>query len=301
MKKLCLLPVIILLLAGCASQPPVETTVPTETTLPVETTIPLSPEAQVLFDKYEDLRNTTDTTWRPPTKEELQNNVWYYDGFSPEGKDTTYWMETEEDALGVGWLTAEEERKTYENAPWTLENKEAIAVFTVDFQELAGLRTYHVLYNPEFEMLYIAIAFDREELNPAEEPQFRFLWKKLPPAPEDMVGIWERTHTEVEGDKQETPAGECTLWVTRTEAGFCLDYTDKNYPNYDLNALPMTLQTPNDWSCFSGCDWVCVTEETEGITRYVAMTKPNVLLLVNYFTVDGAPAISYEWFARGKA
>ena len=116
--------------------------------------------------------------------------------------------------------------------------------------------------------------------------------------PQDMVGHWARTHTEVEGDRVETPKGDCTIHITNeADFGFRLSYQDKNFPEYSFQDAEMTILPPEDMACFEGCTWMGKVEAFDDTTRYIAV-KDGTLMLVNCFTVDGAPAVSYEWFSR---
>ena len=65
MKKLCIL-LALLLLTGCGGSPAVTPAQTTETTQPAPV---FSPEAQVLYDKYQGLLGEPDTNWRSPALE----------------------------------------------------------------------------------------------------------------------------------------------------------------------------------------------------------------------------------------
>lgn len=295
MKKIWVLIVLVLLLTGCGGEPAV---MPAQTTAPTQPALVFSPDAQVLYDKYQGLLGESDTTWRSPNREELVNTIWYYDGYDPEGNYALYQMELYPEGMDVSWLTTDGEKKTYQAAPWSLETREGIVVLTVDFQEFAGVKEYDLLINPAYEMLYIALDVTQGDVLSEEMPQFRFLQKHVGLQPEDVVGHWVRTHTEVEGDRIETPKGDCTIHITNeADFGFRLSYQDKNFPEYSFQNAEMTIMLPADMSCFEGCDWMGMVDSSGDTTRYIAV-KDGTLMLVNCFTVDGAPAVSYEWFSR---
>lgn len=295
MKKLWIIFALLVLLTGCNGSPAVTPAQTTETTQPAPV---FSPEAQVLYDKYQGLLGEPDTNWRSPALEEMKNTLWYYDGYDEAGNFTVYEMKLHTETMDVRWLMPDGEEKTYQAAPWSLETRGNIVVLTVDFQEFAGIKEYNLLINPDFEMMYIALDITSGDILSVEMPQFRFLQKHVQLQPQDMVGHWARTHTEVEGDRVETPKGDCTIHITNeADFGFRLSYQDKNFPEYSFQDAEMTILPPEDMACFEGCTWMGKVEAFDDTTRYIAV-KDGTLMLVNCFTVDGAPAVSYEWFSR---
>ena len=298
MKKLWLLLAIVLILSGCDREtPPAETTLPPETT--VETLPPMTGQAQELLEKYRGLQEEA-AGWRVPTAEELEGYIWYYDGYDEVGNDLTRQLKAEGDKLSVKWTMENGEKQTYEDAPWQYEICCGIGVLTVDFREFAGVRAYNVLVNPDYEMLYIATDITTGQLQTEEEEvPFRFLWKQVGLQPADIVGNWVRTHTEVEGDRVETPKGDCKLSVTNPIGeDYRLAYTDTVTPEKSFPDAPMTITEPAALACFADCSWTGLVETGDGVTRYVGM-QAGTLLLVSLYTVDGAPVMGCEYFIRG--
>lgn len=118
--------------------------------------------------------------------------------------------------------------------------------------------------------------------------------------PEDLVGKWERACTEVEGDRVETAPGVCTVEIVGDEsAGFTISYTDNEFPDWSYSDAQLLIVPAGDMPLFDYNDWMATVDTTLfDTTRYVTLLQDGSLLMANYWTMDGAPMVSHEWFRR---
>ena len=117
----------------------------------------------------------------------------------------------------------------------------------------------------------------------------------------EMVGTWELTWTEVEGDRVESAPGGCTVEITTDGMGFFwLSYMDKNYPEdnfYDRELLIVSGEL------YSGCgnnQWFAevYTPGDERISYAVTLLYDGTLLMQYSWEMDGMPMVSYGWYKR---
>ena len=119
--------------------------------------------------------------------------------------------------------------------------------------------------------------------------------------PRNLVGNWERIYTEVEGDRQASAAGMCTIQITGTEEkGLYITYTEADRPDWSYADIGLTVEPADHGGYLEGCTWKATVNTTANNTIHeVYLLADGTLLMVNRFTVDGAPMVSYEGFCRG--
>ncbi len=121
------------------------------------------------------------------------------------------------------------------------------------------------------------------------------------PEPLAMVGKWERTKVMVEGEEIDSEPGICTLSIKGdSEDSLIITYTDKEFPDNNYKNKPMNIDSREMYyNCGNDC-WVA---DVDYVGRFdttfaITLTEDNILILQNYFLLDGAPSVSYEFFER---
>lgn len=116
-----------------------------------------------------------------------------------------------------------------------------------------------------------------------------------------LIGIWERSWTEVEGDRNESAPGACTIEITPDETGSLrFKYSDRDFPEENVQDREL-LVVPGE--LYPGCgndQWIGeVTEESGGPVQYaLTLLEDGTLLLQTYWEMDGMPWVSYGWYER---
>ena len=117
----------------------------------------------------------------------------------------------------------------------------------------------------------------------------------------DVVGTWELTCTEVEGDWVEAAPGSCTVEITTDDNGFCwISYSDDNYPDGNFSSRELRL---SHGELYAGCGnnlWfaeVCAASN-EPIHYAVTLLDDETLLMQYCWEMDGIPNVSYGWYKR---
>ena len=254
---------------------------------------------QVLKAMY---RRMKEAEWAMPTTEMLIGESWIWDGFLKDGREVSYQLVFEEEILSVCWNDGmDEQDREYLYAPWELTSEGEFAVLTVDFGEFAGIVCYDLLYHQTFEQLYVAMDAQQESMPIGDEPLYRFLSQPTTPEPVAMVGLWELAWTEVEGDRVEAKPGECTVEIiSAASGGLLMSYTSQQFPQNDFENELLTIDM-RQMHIFCGNDeWVAdVNYVGPWDTTYaITLTVDGILVKQNYFLLDGAPSVSYEYFRR---
>lgn len=259
----------------------------------------ISPYNAMLLTYYEDVQ--ADGDWEIPTKADLENTTWYWDGYLLDGSYYEYRVTFHEDTADVRWNPGYDETTEYTDAQWDYEDDD-ISVLTIDFGEFAGVRKYNLLIDWKANMMYIATDATAKDLTWDSEPLYRFLLLEQTDGtqPMDLVGTWERILTEVEGDVTETPAGQVIVTITGTgEANLQITYKDKEFPDSNYSQKAMTIVPGGDNMGFSGAEWIAEVDHVGNYgTTYALAIVDGQLVIRNYFEVDGAPGVSYETFQR---
>lgn len=112
----------------------------------------------------------------------------------------------------------------------------------------------------------------------------------------ELVGTWEQIWTEVEGDRNETAPGVCTIEITADETGFFrISYSDTEFPEYNFSDRELIV-VPGE--LYPGCgndDWLAEVSEAEGDTTWyaLALLKDGSLLMQQSWEMDGMLWVSY--------
>lgn len=114
------------------------------------------------------------------------------------------------------------------------------------------------------------------------------------PQPAALVGSWQRTHTEVEGDRNENTKATLTI----TGGDMTVTYQDAEFPNGNFTEKALTVK---EGELYYGCEnssWFAEVAPTGKEAYCLTLLDDDTLLLQCYFEVDGYPMVSYQWFAR---
>jgi len=262
-------------------------------------TLDLSPYSKILLGYYQALLDEEGSTWEVPTEADLLGLSWVDEGYTYEGEHYMYRM-----TIGEGGLTASWEQygevNEYTDAPWSYAVKNGMAVLTVDFAEFAGVKSYNLLLDREMEMLYVAMDISSGEIQNLWERQYRYLLKDSQSQPDDLVGTWQRTATEVEGDRQISEPGACTVQITGSEdSRLVISYTETDRPAWSYSDVDLLVMPSEDGGFVEQCTWKATVDNTLFETnRDIYLMPDGTLVIRNTFYVDGAPMVSYEFFER---
>ena len=132
------------------------------------------------------------------------------------------------------------------------------------------------------------------------EPMGQFINKPdNAPAPTEMIGSWELAWTEVEGYLTDEEQG--TVWIeifSAASGGLLMNYTTRDFPHKNFYNEPMTIdQRELHFNC-GNREWVADLDFVGPFDTTYALTlrEDGVLIKQNYFLLDGAPSVSYEYF-----
>ena len=120
-------------------------------------------------------------------------------------------------------------------------------------------------------------------------------------APIEMVGTWELTWTEVEGDRVESAPGGCTVEITTDGMGFFwLSYSDKNYPDDNFSDRELLISTGELYSDCGNNQWFAeVYGASDDLIHYAVTLLDDGTLLMQYsWEMDGMPMVSYGWYQK---
>ena len=258
-----------------------------------------SPYREIVMAKHRQLK---DTQWGMPAAEMLAGTTWVWDGFLKDGRETSYQVIFEEDLLSVRWNDGiDEQDHEYLYAPWELTYDEDFAILSIDFGEFAGVLRYNLLYHDAYELLYVAMDALQEDMPIGWEPLYRFLMKPDIPEAAQLVGTWELAWTEVEGDRNEAEPGACSIEIRGTApSGLLMRYTSREFPDSNFQNVLLTLDMREMYYGCGNDAWVADLDYVGpySTTYCVTLTEDDILIKQNYFLIDGAPTVSYEFFFR---
>lgn len=258
-----------------------------------------SPYRELLMKSHRDMK---DSEWVMPTAEMLAGTTWSWDGFLKDGREVSYRVTFEESVLSVLWNDGiDEQDHEYLYADWELTYDEGFAILSIDFGEFAGVLRYNLLYHEVYERLYVAMDVVQEDMPIGWEPLYRFLTRPVAPDPVEMVGMWELTWTEIEGDRTEAEPVDQIIEITLDDAGlFWIDYTNNGFPQKSYYGKELVVFP---FEIYSGCgndQWSATVNYTgaNGTEYTLTVLEDDTLLLQYYWEVDGAPMVSYGWYRR---
>jgi len=257
-----------------------------------------SPYRELLLAEYRSMNGE----WKKPTAEMLIDTTWVWDRYLKDGREVGYRLTFAEDTLSVRWNDGiDEEDHEYPDAAWELMEEEGFAVLSIDFREFAGVLRYNLMYHKEFELLYVGMDVVQEELPIGWEPLYRYLGEPEPPEPVEMLGDWELAWTEVEGDRQEAEPGTCSIEILMSaSSGMLMSYTSREFPRDNFENELLTFDNREMYYGCSNDAWVADLDYVGpwDTTYTMTLTVEDILIKQNYFMVDGAPMVSYEYFRR---
>ena len=258
-----------------------------------------SPYREIIMAKHSHMK---DTQWKMPTAETLAGTTWVWDGFLKDGRETSYQVFFEEDILSVRWNDGiDEQDHEYLYAPWELTYDEGFAILSVDFGQMAGILRYNLLYHDDHELLYVAMDAVQEDMPIGWEPLYRYLMKPATPEPTEMIGTWELAWTQVEGDRNEAEPGACTIEIrSAASAGLLMSYTSRDFPDNNFQNELLTIDMRQMHILCGNDEWVADLDYVGpwDTTYVITLTVDDVLIKQNYYLLDGAPTVSYEYFCR---
>lgn len=120
-------------------------------------------------------------------------------------------------------------------------------------------------------------------------------------APIEMVGTWELTWTEVEGDRVESAPGGCTVEITTDGMGFFwISYSDNNYPNDNFSDRELLVSPGELYSDCGNSQWFAevYTTSDERIHYAVTLLDDGSLLMQYSWEMDGMPMVSYGRYKK---
>ena len=246
--------------------------------------------------------NMKDTEWVMPTAEMLAGSEWKWSGYLKDGREVSYRLIFEESVLSVIWNDGIDEMDhEYLYAPWELTYDEGFAILSIDFQEMAGIVRYNLLYHEASEQMYVGMDAVQEEMPIGWEPLYRILSRSEAPEVVELVGTWELAWTEIEGDRSEAEPGSCRITIMSAAAGgLLLSYTSREFPQNNIDCELLTIDMREMYYGCGNDAWVADLDYVGpyDTTYTVTLTADGILIKQNYFLVDGAPMVSYEFFRR---
>ena len=256
-----------------------------------------SPYREIIMAKHSHMK---DTQWKMPTAETLAGTTWSWNGYLDDYREFRCSVTFGEDTLRVRWNDGiDETDHEYPDAAWELTYDEGFAILAIDFREMAGVLRYNLLYHEHNQQMYVAIDAVQEDMPIGQEPLYRFL--QFTPEPIEMIGTWEKMYGEVEGETIEVEPGTCTIEIkSAASAGLLMSYTSVDYPDNDFYDELLSIDMRELYfNCGNGA-WVADVDyagpwET---TYAITLTWQDILIKQNYYLLDGAPTVSYEYFRR---
>ena len=258
-----------------------------------------SPYRELLMARHSGMK---DSGWAMPTKESLTGTTWSWSGFLKDGRDVSYEVTFDVDTLSVRWNDGiDEAGHEYLHAAWELSYDEEFAILAIDFREMAGVLRYNLLYHEAFEELYVAIDAVQEEMPIGWEPLYRYLMRTVAPEPTELIGSWELAWTEVEGDRSDEEQG--TRWIeifSAASGDLLMTYGSEAFPQNNFYDELLTIDMRQMHTLCGNDEWVADVDYVGpwDTTYTVTLTADDILIKQNYFLLDGAPTVSYEYYYR---
>ena len=133
------------------------------------------------------------------------------------------------------------------------------------------------------------------------EPAYQFLMKPDNPEPIDLIGSWELAWTEVEGDWSDEEQG--TRWIeiyTAASGDLLMSYGSWEFPDNDFYNELLMIDLRGMYDRCGNDEWVADVDYVGpwDTTYTITLTTDDILIKQNYFLLDGAPSVSYEYFRR---
>lgn len=117
------------------------------------------------------------------------------------------------------------------------------------------------------------------------------------PQPMELVGVWQQTHSEVEGDRNPNTQGSLTITGDDLNS-LIVTYEDKDFPENNFFDKALTIREDE---LFPGCgnaSWYMEVAPVDTYSYNLTLLEDGTLLLQCCFDFDGMPMVSHMWFAR---
>ncbi len=261
-----------------------------------------TPYAELLADSYFDMM---EWGYSIPETRDLLDTVWGWESDLDDGRYVSYLIAFDEGTAYVRWNDGiDEADHEYPNAPWKLTYEEGFAVLTIDFGNFEGELRFNVLKDDEGNCLYITADASCGYVDPRVGFLSRYMDARSLDAPDpmDMVGTWERFQWETEGYLEKDTSGACTIVIKgETEDALTISFTDgENRRDFNYQNKPLDVR---QGVIYNGCGnslWLAKVDHVGpwDTTYTVTLLEDGTLLLQNYWIMDEAPMVSYEWFRR---
>ena len=115
----------------------------------------------------------------------------------------------------------------------------------------------------------------------------------------DMVGAWQRTFTEVEGDRTENTKATITIEGASRDT-LTITYKDKEFPDDNFKEKALTVKEGEIYPDCGNDSWYAQVASTGKVAYFVTLLEDGTLMLQCSFDFDGQPMVSYQWFARSE-
>lgn len=118
---------------------------------------------------------------------------------------------------------------------------------------------------------------------------------------DELIGSWDLTWTEVEGDRNEAAPGVCTVEITMDDTGsLWFTYSDRDFPDWNVQERELLI-VPGE--LYSGCgndQWFGEVRAVSGDGAQFSLTllDDGTLLLLIYWDMDGMPMVSVGGYCR---
>lgn len=119
------------------------------------------------------------------------------------------------------------------------------------------------------------------------------------PQPAQLAGTWQRTHTEVEGDRNKNTKATITI-TGDTADSLVITYKDKEFPDDNFKDKKLTVKEGElYYDCENG-SWYAEVASTGKYGYCLTLLPDGSLLLQCSFEFDGYPMVGYQWFAKSE-
>lgn len=119
------------------------------------------------------------------------------------------------------------------------------------------------------------------------------------PQPMDLVGTWQRTHTEVEGDKNKNTKATITVSGDTPDA-LIITYKDKEFSGSNFKEKKLIVENGELYSDCGNDRWVARVDIGGKYSYWLTVSEDGTLIMQVGFEVDGMPMVSTQWFARSQ-
>ena len=256
-----------------------------------------STDAQVYADVYFEL---LEGDWSVPKLEDLAGSSWSWEGELELNRYGSYFLMFNEETVDVRWNDGYDgSDHIYKDADLKLTEEYGFAVLELDFHEMAGKLYFNVLVDDDGEELFFMPDVSTGEVRNDAEMVADYLTNCTPPDPMELVGRWDRYMTEVEGYTENTSRGRVIIEITGDSLSeLCITYTDADSSGRSYSDKALVVEYGQvHYNCGNDVWLASVDHVGQYDTSYtITLRNDGTLMLQNFFLIDGAPMVSYEYF-----